>query len=252
MEVNGRTVFFSASTAKILLQQGPQAARDSHSVLGQPTRFNTPSLHMGKLVDRYVFGTGPEIIEVNASMWSPKAKRQRDEIEKSYAIAALPHEIEQAKFVADKILDYTFNQGLTIVPEHSQRKITWHADGVDCKSILDYATPGSGLVIDLKTCSNLSQQRALESAWNYRYDIQAAAYREAADTVPELYVGTPSEVVLLFSDSKTGECLELNCNEDAMAVGGHEWRRARRLWRKCLETNNWPVTIEELENDCVN
>ena len=252
MQVNQRTIFFSPSTAKILLQQGPRAARDSHSVLGTPAKLWTPSLHMGKLIDRLTFGVGPEIVEINADRWSPKVKAQREDIEKRYAIGALPREIEQAGYVASKVLDYLRGNCLEIVTAHAQRKITFKADGVDCKCILDYATPGSGLVIDLKSCSRLSRERALESAWNYRYDIQAAAYREAADNTPELYIGEPSEVVLLFVDSKTGECLELYCNENAMAVGNHEWKRARKIWRECLETGNWPETIEGANLDYVN
>lgn len=223
MQINGKTVYFSPSTAIKLLKDGPEAARDAHYVLnGGISQPSTKAMREGTLIDRLVFGKGPEIVELPYEWWSPAARKERDELEKGYRIAHLPHEICAAETVAQAIRS-------ELRPwEDSQTKREWRVDGVDCKVKLDVLYADA--IVDVKSTSSDTLPEILEACWNYRYDVQAAAYLEA---FPD------REFMFLFANKKTAECTWVRLPDDAYETGMTDWRYARQVWRGCIETNNW-------------
>ena len=100
---------------------------------------------------------------------------------------------------------------------------------IDCKARLDYIT-GDGIVVDLKTCMNATEDGFSSSVAKYRYHVQAAFYRRA---FREYYGGDPPPfrfvAVEKTAPHSVGVC---ELSEDSLAAADDIISIALRLWAR--------------------
>ena len=72
---------------------------------------------------------------------------------------------------------------------------------------------------------------SIRSIEMYDYHVQAAAYREAT--------GLP--VVFLFAESDApNDVTMIDDIAELAEIGERRWNRAKAIWKRCLETGDWP------------
>lgn len=223
--------YLSPSVAKILVEQTPYDAWLSHYRLGGKDRprdeASTPAKDFGKAVDRLVFGVGPELI-----LRQPREKAESD-WQRLYLTQTV---YDQAKACAESVL-CSFkpaNDNAQVQP----KQIWQSSGGVWCKAKPDYYDANTGDIVDLKTAYDLSDKAIERAIQSFGYDIQAAAYLEAAS---ELYPEKPHSFRFLFVKSKPNyNCRWVKLDSRALGNGTAKWLQAVAKWKDCLATDTWP------------
>ena len=111
-----------------------------------------------------------------------------------------------------------------------------HLDGVDCKARLDATSP-TGLVLDLKTCSDASPLGFRHSCRSYCYWLQAIHYQRLANLVwgldhEFLFVAVETAPPYLVAVYRLGP--------QTMADACREHRRLLASYAECQAANVWP------------
>ena len=117
-----------------------------------------------------------------------------------------------------------------------EQEIYWSGQfGVPHKAKIDASRPG--LIVDLKTTVDASPKAFARSAINYGYHLQAANYRAAHA------VEYGIEAAFVFIAVETVEPFGVSIfefDERAIVEGERAMRRAARIYKHCLEADEWP------------
>jgi exodeoxyribonuclease VIII len=105
------------------------------------------------------------------------------------------------------------------------------ATGLRCKARPDWLTE-SGVIVDIKTTQDASPEAFRKSAYNFRYDVQAAHYTSAVLGAGFVFIAvekTPPYAVAVYEA------------DDAVMRSGHARRRdnLERL-ADCIQRDEWP------------
>ena len=148
----------------------------------------------------------------------------------------------------------TFEQMATVraigAALHSQEHVMkWIKDGVAEKSIFrhyngqilktrpDYYIRKSNVIIDLKTCRDITYNGFMRSVIQYRYHVQAAAY---TDSIAH-FVGEPPRFLNLCIEKKPPyACVIYELEPSFLMVGRAEYIRALSIIKECEDNNSWP------------
>lgn len=124
----------------------------------------------------------------------------------------------------------------------------WNVGGVPCHGKVDILADDH--VGDLKTCEDALRASSDNSIYTMGYDVQAAAYLEAAEAErPELagrlrYFLHFAEVEQLPDGARTVITVEVAGS--MLELGRIRWKRAKALWLRCHEHNDWPGYSREV------
>lgn len=232
--------------AKILLDpaKGPAAAYQAHRLLGNaPRKKPTPALQMGKVVDRLVFGIGPEV---------RTSSRKKDDpgIQLCPGIGSKEEPIRITKRIWDEACEITRatttglnDRGFFVSRSLTQQKWYWTSEGqVKCSGRPDMVVGLPPQIIDLKTCRDLSDTSLRRDIEAYGYDIQAAAYLEAATAI---YGWRDVTFKWLFVEKESPYQTRLiTASPNMVGQGMAKWLKAVTIWKDCLTTNQWPGPVD--------
>lgn len=143
--------------------------------------------------------------------------------------------VEQAKkFVGTSEIENIFDCGK---PELSfARKLecgTW------IKTRPDFITDDHEVILDYKTTANgANPEQFVRQIFSMGYDIQASLYSYMNQLV---YGIKPSFIFLVQSTEPPFECSLVGASESMIAVGMEKVMYAIRLWRKCIDTGEFPA-----------
>ncbi len=194
----------SPSIAKILLDKSPKHAWQAHRLLGGESREPTAAQLKGSAVDALVFGgTVPKI-----------------------SAAAMA----DAAALAGHVKDELGKRGIVGFPQY---RVEWRTYGVECSGVIDLSDPKTGKFWELKTSHDLSDANIVKQIELYRYDLQVAAYQEALG-------GLATPCFIFAETAPPYDVRFVTVTGDMLARGTADWRRAVNLWRKCLDSNEWP------------
>lgn len=236
--------------AKILLDpaKGPAAAYQAHYLLGNaPRKKPTPAQQMGKVVDRLVFGIGPEI------RTSSRKKNDPGEIlcpavdSKEPAIRVPMSVWGQAEAIAKAAKAGFSERQIPINKAQAQLKWYWESQGeVRCSGRPDLIVlPGLAHeldIIDLKTCRDLSDTSLRRDIEAYGYDQAAAAYLEAGTAV---YGISDVGFKWLFVEKEIPYQTRLiTASPTMVGQGMAKWLKAVTIWKDCLATNQWSGPVD--------
>jgi hypothetical protein len=111
--------------------------------------------------------------------------------------------------------------------------------GVPDQIILDEAR-GIAIIRDLKTTDNahpgLLRRKAVDMGW----DIQEAAYREAAMTMWPWTAGRLEFQFVVVEREAPYAVTVVELAGSLRELGETKWNRAVSTWGRCLATNRWP------------
>jgi len=238
----------SSSIAKVLLTASPAHAYDIHPALGARPRTGSATQDRGNLLHALLLGT-------EQSMFAPQeadnyrkkeARDARDEAIASGKIPVLPHELEEAKAMADAFRKGMDAFGLSLSGGHKELACFWEQSGVQCRAMLDYLDDDKRLIIDLKSTCDANPDSLQRAIPRWGYDIQAHAYRTAVHAITG--DSRPPEWLWIFCETSPPYVVTpLVPSESMNQLGRMRWERAVGIWQRCLESGKWPGYVEQVE-----
>lgn len=236
------TMRLSYSVAKTLLNQSPLHAWTNHRLGGGVDREASEAMTDGKILDRIMFGVGPEIEIIDAGDFKTKAAKElRDMAESLGRMPVLTH-----RYLAMESMTAVWRARLgdmgIVLRGQSQVRMEWNSDGVDCSGVIDHLVidRSSATILDLKTCQDASLKAATRSIASYDYDIQHAAYVEAVETLfPEL-AGRTAFLFLFCEKFDPFAVSKIELAGTFRQLGRLKWEKAKSVWRECMATGVWP------------
>lgn len=232
----------SPSAAKILIQRTPLHAWSFHRLGGGLKSVDTTATIRGRLLDRMLFGVGPDLVVIDADDFRTKAaKEARDNALAAGNVPILRDDIEGKQRIIDAWREQLAHKGITLDGE-SQKKIDWFSDGCPCRGYLDHFIAGTGVAVfyDLKTCDDASAEAARRALIYNGGDIQHAAYTEAIETTLPRFAGSVRGL-FIFAEVEPPYAVHIVEPSGSMrALGRAKWQRAKIEWARCLKLNRWP------------
>lgn len=228
------------STALTLLENRHRAWA-FHPDLGKAQRPSSDAMARGTLLDAMIFC--PQRLEVlDFDDYRTKAaKLARDEARAAKLIPVLAHEQEKWAPFVTAVLRQMQDEKLFPGGGRSQDYLEWDSptvEGVKCAGALDYWWPDRNLVIDFKTTTSADDDSAVRSIVDHGYDIQHAAYTEAV----AVHTGRVPRFVFVFAEiGFPFDCNFVRLGGSLREMGRLRWERACRVWRDCVERDEWPA-----------
>lgn len=112
-------------------------------------------------------------------------------------------------------------------------------EGILMKARIDLVTryKGTSCIVDYKTTTNASEWHFARSMWDYGYDIQAAHYLAAADSI-----ATGKRTFVFAAQEKTPpyDAQMHTLGPISAESGVLRWQKAKRLWARCLADDEFP------------
>lgn len=118
--------------------------------------------------------------------------------------------------------------------------------GICCRLRPDVLQPEMTAIIDLKTTRDAEASEFSRSIWNFRYDIQMAAYGVGAEAI----LGRPIDfhVFICVESTAPYDCAVYTATPAMIARGRRDFHRGLRRLQECIKTNNWPGLQTALQN----
>lgn len=233
----------SASMAIQLIDECP--ARVEHERLHPPA----PKDHydFGSVAHKLVLGRGGAVAEIPYDDYRSKdAKTMRDEAREKGLIPIKTADYEVAQAMHRALLEHpvgrnAFRNG---TPE---RTIVWRDEesGVLCRARLDWLPNAGAIFPDYKTTASAKLDELRRAMWNYNYFQRAAHY---VDGIRALGLHDDPIYLPVFQE-KTAPYLvvPVQISEVALQWGEVVNRRARYVFRRCVDAGYWPGYTDDIE-----
>jgi hypothetical protein len=204
----------------------------------------------GRAVHRVVLGKGGDYVAIPDELLSDdgaiRSKAARDWVAEARAQGLTPlknETIDQILTVSGAVMRRLGEMGIHIDPARSEVTALAEVDGVWCRARFDNLPERGNVFYDLKTTTDAGPDAVIRAVENYGYDLQIAHYQ----AVLEAATGQRRRARLIFVEREPPyeiSVVELlddpNSEADWMAVARAKAGQARRLWRDCLASNQWP------------
>ena len=238
------------------------SASGAKKLLACPARFfydraHSPqpstAMEMGTAAHKMVFGIGAQVVLVDAENWRTKAAQQEAADARAQGhVPLLPGDYAKAKAIADAVRRHPVASALFSLDRGDPEQALCWTDpetGVWLRARLDWLprpVPGRRTVIaDLKTCASATPHAIAKAVADYGYFIQAPWY---VDAVRALGLDDDPEFALVFVETAPPHLITVAAlDEDAMAFGRAEGRKAIERFRDCTESGIWPGYSNEIQ-----
>jgi hypothetical protein len=180
-------------------------------------------------------GDASSIDVIPADNWLNKAAKEA----KAASLAAgrqplLVKEMAQVKAMRDAVMAHPQARDL-LTGHKAEESVFWDENGQTYKCRPDAWKPG--ILVDLKTTVSASPRDFSKTAYNFGYHQSAAHYRtgvQAAtgELLPFVFVLVEKTAPYLVS--------VVTLDDEALVSGDALNDRAKRIYRRCTETGNWP------------
>lgn len=224
----------SKGVTHTLIERTPMHAHHEHPRLGGHSGSSSPRAELGSAVHLMVLGAENRIVWIEADAYRSKdAKAARDA---ALNDGNIPMLIKYKQIAADmagpaiNLLKAEFGDGL------KEQTAVARYGGVWLKCRPDFV---AGAWVDLKTVKDASQRRWVKSTmYGTGYDIQGANYSICAE---ELSGGQVVPVVFLLSELDAPfACSLVEMSDDALDLGKRKIDYAAPIWRRCLDSGEFP------------
>jgi hypothetical protein len=242
----------SASIAHLLIAASPAHAWEASPSLNpdhepeEKTAFD-----IGTAVHAVMTGVGPVIEVIEADDFRSKAAQQaRDDAREAGLVPLTRPQAEnvwrmvaaaQRQMKAHGIGD-PFARGADAGT--NEVSLIWQADGVWNRARPDCMDLAASVAYDLKTVSGYADPEAwVRSAMAHGVDLRAAHY---LDGLAAIYPGIWRYRFVLLERDRPHCLAVVELSGAAVEIGRKKLRRARSIWRQCLDGNDWPGWSSEI------
>lgn len=243
----GETPTLSRSVAHLLVSRSPLHAWAAHPKLGNCREDeSSPAMHNGSLLHTLLLGGGADIEVIDARDYrKDAAKDQRDEALERGALPVLRAIYDKAMESADRIAERLYSDAGVDVAAHEHEMVAlWEEPTagapVRCRGRLDMLLLKDGIVRDLKIVRSAVAGSFLRTMIYDGLDIQAASYVRAIEAIHPELAGRVEFEFLLVEAATPHAVRKVSAAGSMRALGEGKWNRAVRLWRRCLDANEWP------------
>ena len=123
----------------------------------------------------------------------------------------------------------------------AERSIFRHHNGQILKARPDYYIESSNVVLDLKTCRDITVSGFMRSVIQYRYHIQAAYY---VDAVSHFVGESPRFLNICVEKTPPYQAVIYDLQPSFLMVGRAEYIRALARVKECHDNGVWPSFSE--------
>jgi len=124
----------------------------------------------------------------------------------------------------------------------AERSIFRHANGQILKARPDYYIRDSNVILDLKTCRDITFAGFMRSVVTYNYHVQAAYYTDAVSQ----FVGEPPRFLNICVEKVPPyQAVIYDLQSSFLMVGRAEYIRALAKIKDCTDNDNWPSFPEK-------
>lgn len=233
----------SRSIAHKLLTRSPRHAHHAHPRLNPEAVEKTSSrLDNGTATHALLFeGIGCVIVE--ADSWRTNAaKEQRAAARAEGKVALLAKDAQEVREMCDAITEQL--DALDVRPRpftdgKPERTLIWRDRGVLCRARTDWLRDDYTVLEDLKTTATSASPHewTRRRLWEDGYDLQAAMYLRGVKTL----TGVDAEWRFIVVENIPPYALSvISLDKESLALADEKLDKALDLWRRCLETGEWP------------
>ena len=231
----------SASTAKLIASRSVAHAWDRHPKGGRRREPPTERMTNGTILDSLLLGGDAELIESPHEEYRTKeAKEWKAGVLALGKVPIKAKELDAAKAAAEKIKQRLAREGVVLDGVNQQTAIWDEEGGVRCKARFDHWKRNDLTIYDLKIVDNAHPESVTRKIVDFGYDIQAAAYTRAVETLIPEAAGRVRFIFLFCEDSSPHEPLVRPLAGSMRALGEFRWGRAVAAWGEALKTRHFP------------
>lgn len=239
----------SASIATILLRQSPQHAHAAHPKLGGFPSEESEIFDLGTAAHSLILeGSESGYEVVNANDWRTNAaKAARDAARAAGKTPLLLKQLENVRNMARMVRSNLakFNELPAPLTNGSPEKVlVWNDGGVWCKARLDWLHDDLMCIDDLKTGAGSAKPEAwMKAIYGRGGDIQAGFYLRGLIAIGQDNFGPGHDPLfrwLVAENSYPYATSVLALSPQGLAHASDQVEQAIQLWRRCLESDNWP------------
>ncbi len=233
----------SSSISKILLAKTAMHAWLAHPKLNPDYKHDDDSKFDVGTAAHALFLEGENCMEIiDAPDWRTKAAREkRDAARLNGKIPVLQEKytdvLEMANAATAAIHNCDDLSGMSMNDGGTEQTVFFDIAGTQCRSRLDWLANDRSIILDYKTTENAAPETCLRQILNLGYDIQAAFYKLAVQSVTE----KNPEFVFLFQEvEKPYACSLIGMPPAFIELGSRKVAIAAAMWEKCMKTGEWP------------
>jgi hypothetical protein len=235
------TPSLSSSLARELLRKSP-----AHSFASSPRldpgfvpEFKD-SFDVGTAAHTAVLSAGESIRVMGFGNWrSKEARQQRDEARAEGYTPLLEKEAAEVLEMAAKVKAALKRIGLPEVfsdPSRAEVVAIAEVEGAQCRAMADYVGL-DGWLYDLKTTTSAHYDAVTQSIVAFGYHIQHEHYLDTFRAAGMALKG----MRFVFVEKNRPHCVSVIALDEAfMDIGRSQTSLARKTWRRCLATGEWP------------
>ncbi|MHA7900799.1 MAG: PD-(D/E)XK nuclease-like domain-containing protein [Henriciella sp.] len=239
----------SASCAKTVITKSLKHAWLEHPKNpDQQERSPNKAAEFGKAVHAMVFG-GAEMQVIEAKSFQTKdARDQRAVALESGKIPVLVAEMEAVEAVAKNVAA-RFDE-LYDGKYHAERVAIWQCPrtGGWRRGMMDTTGIDIPVIMDLKTTQgSVDEENCIQRIFSDNHQIQAAAYKEAMETLQPEFMGRV-QFYFLYAEQKPPYEVSspILMSEAAMSLGAEQWQTAGAMWDAAVSLNRFPAYTHQV------
>lgn len=226
----------SKGSLRDIVERSPAHARLNHPRLGELSSDYSAAADIGSACHQMTLGGDAQIVWVQAKDWRTKAaQEQRDEARMAGLTPMLDADraaVERMAINAQSALDQFRNKKF-------EQTIIWKENGVWCRSRPDIIA--DGVIVELKTCKNAEPHGWVKSTlFSQWYDVQMA--HALAGMIAN---GITLDHCWVVVETEPPHCASIvSMDGKSLAFANSRRNAGLRLWRECLESQQWPGYTE--------
>lgn len=222
----------SASGMKTLLRS------PAHFLYERTHPKTSDALDLGTVAHAMVLGVGSPYVAVGGNRNRNDVKAAIAEAEAEGKVVLKPEQLETAERMADAVLTHETAGKLLAGDGDAELSMFWHDPEFDVtrRCRWDWLSAG-GVGVDLKTTRDANPKWLGKTTAEYSYDLSAAWY---LDVAAGLDVEVAAYALVFVESAPPHPVVVAELDADFIDIGARKTRRALEVYRRCLDTGEWP------------
>jgi hypothetical protein len=245
------------SIAKLLIDRSPAHAKAAHPRLTPPDPADdeTPEPYkaaqaIGSAAHAYLIGRGKTVAVFDGTDWrSKEARAFRDEKSAAGSIPILSKHMVQVTRLVDAVRDQCEQAGWLDAFDNGDGEVVvvWQEGGIWARTMIDWLGNRVPTVYDLKTTTLSVAPHAIPNLMtNAGWDVQAAMQERGLDIVDPGNAGRRTFRFVAVENAPPFALTPVELPESVMTMGRKKLAYALDLWRRCMESGEWPAYSAEV------